>query len=217
MAGRLAIDISDSERARIRRLFEQERKLWKQGFTYVAGVDEAGRGPLAGPVVAAAVVFPAEVYLTGINDSKVLSPKRREELYEEIYTAAVCVGVGQSSPAEIDQMNILRASLLAMRRAVENLVVTPECLLIDGKYEIPDYFHSQKAFVKGDSKCYSIAAASIVAKVERDRIMREYHKLYPQYGFDRHKGYPSKVHRRAIRDHGFCEIHRRTFNVKLEA
>lgn len=208
--------ISADERVRIRELFRFERECWSSGMTYVAGVDEAGRGPLAGPVVAAAVIFPEEVFIPELNDSKLLSPAKRERLTQQIKSAAVCVGVGQSSPEEIDRMNILQASLLAMRRAVEDLFVTPDILLIDGTQELPAYSRPQKAIVRGDRRTASVAAASIIAKVRRDTIMRDYHRIYPQYGFDRHKGYPSPAHREAIRKYGFCDIHRRSFNVKFD-
>jgi ribonuclease HII len=167
-------------------------------------------------VVAAAVVFPEEVFIAGLDDSKRLSSTAREALAEIIQDTAVCVGIGISTPEEIDRWNILQASLLAMRRAVEDLWITPDVLIVDGNREIPDYFIAQKALVKGDQKSASVAAASIIAKVHRDGIMREYHRIYPRYGFDRHKGYPSKAHREAIKKYGICEIHRRSFHIKSD-
>ena len=200
---------------RVEQLLSLENKLHAAGINYLAGVDEAGRGPLAGPVVAAAVIFPQDVYITGINDSKLLSPSRREELYKRIFVESESIGVGQSSPQEIDQINILQASLLAMKRALENLTAMPDYVLIDGLHVIPDYPVHQEALVKGDRRSFSVAAASIIAKVERDRLMMNYHQAYPEYGFDRHKGYPSKAHRTAIKMHGYCDIHRRSFKVTL--
>jgi ribonuclease HII len=193
----------------------REAQLWNAGFRRVAGIDEAGRGPLAGPVVAAAVIFPVGGFIDGVDDSKRLSPRKREILIDRIREKALFVGIGQCSPAEIDEMNILQASLEAMKRAVDTLPRSPDHLLIDGRWELPGYQGSQEAVVKGDQSCFSVAAASIVAKVTRDRIMREYHAIYPQYGFDRHKGYPSKTHREAIKKYGYCDIHRRSFKVKL--
>jgi len=196
-------------------VFSYERAVWQQGLNYVAGVDEAGRGPLAGPVVAAAVIFLDDSGIDGVKDSKLMTPLQREKLYDEIIGEALCVGVGQASPVEIDRLNILQASLLAMRRAVEDLVITPEHVLIDGNQSVPHLCCPQQTIVKGDQHCFSISAASIIAKVTRDRMMIDYHQLYPHYGFDKHKGYPSKSHRRAIQEYGFCEIHRKSFKVTL--
>ena len=207
--------ISEREKARIQELFSIEKALWAGGIRFVAGLDEAGRGPLAGPVVAAAVIFPKVVYIPGLNDSKLLTPTRREKLYGAIIEQASAVGIGEASPQEIDRLNILQASLLAMQRAVFHLALDPEHLLIDGRWELPGCNIEQKALVKGDQRCFSIAAASIIAKVYRDRIMMDYHKLYPQYGFERHKGYPTRAHIEAISEHGYCAIHRRSFNVKF--
>ena len=203
------------ELERVEQLLSLENKLHAAGINHLAGVDEAGRGPLAGPVVAAAVVFPQGVYIKGINDSKLLSPSRREELYTRIFIEADSIGVGQSSPQEIDQINILQASLLAMKRALENLTAMPDYILVDGLHVIPDYPVHQEALVKGDRRSFSVAAASIIAKVERDRLMVNYHQTYPEYGFERHKGYPSKAHRIAIKKYGYCDIHRRSFKVTL--
>ena len=200
---------------RVDALLQHEARLWHAGFHLVAGIDEAGRGPLAGPVVAAAVIFPIGTFIEGIDDSKRLSPRRREYLFDLIQEKALCLGIGKCSPEEIDDINILQASLKAMRRAVEKLSEAPDHLLIDGRWELPGYEGSQEALVKGDSRCFSVAAASIIAKVTRDRIMREYHATFPQYGFDRHKGYPSKAHREAIKKYGYCDIHRRSFKVTL--
>jgi ribonuclease HII len=187
-----------------------EKKATREGYNNIAGVDEAGRGPLAGPVVSAAVILPQALPVAGVIDSKKLSAKNRSRLYEEIYSHAVSIGIGIVDPAEIDRINILRASLLAMSMAVENLRPQPECLLIDGPFQVSTHL-PQKPIVKGDALSVSIAAASIVAKVTRDRLMEIYDEYYPQFGFFRHKGYPTRAHKAAIRKFGYCPIHRRTF------
>ena len=176
----------------------------------VAGLDEAGRGPLAGPVVAAAVIVPAAFPLDDVTDSKKLTPKKRDRLYDHIYTHAVSVGIGIVDAVEIDRMNILRASLMAMALSIDNLRPAGDYLLVDGTFPIPSHL-PQRTIPKGDARSVSIAAASIVAKVTRDRLMQRYHEDYPQFGFDRHKGYPTRAHREAIRRYGTCPIHRRTF------
>jgi len=187
-----------------------EEHLRGQGFQRIVGIDEAGRGPLAGPVVAAAVqILPAR-FGSEIRDSKALSPRKRELAYEEILRTCL-VGVGQASPAEIDELNILQATFLAMRRAIEALPVEPDFCLVDGSLPIPGLSVPQRAVVKGDQLCLSIAAASIVAKVERDRIMDRFHELYPAYNFGKNKGYPTREHRAAIRQAGLCPLHRRSF------
>jgi ribonuclease HII len=192
-----------------------EGQAYAQGFRTVAGVDEAGRGPLAGPVVAAAVVLDANHPIAGIDDSKKLTPKKRERLFDELQNQAVAVGVGLAGPDEIDRINILQASLLAMQRAVDDMRLQPDYLLIDGLFTIPSLL-PQKPITKGDSRSASIAAASIVAKVTRDRLMQTYHATYPQYGFAGHKGYPTQAHKDAIRRFGCCPIHRRTFKGVYE-
>ena len=175
-----------------------------------AGIDEAGRGPLAGPVVAAAVIMPKDCPLLYINDSKKLSAAKREELFDQIMDQAVSVGLGMASPARIDEINILQATYEAMREAVSQLDPVPE-LLINDAVIIPGLSVSQKSVIKGDAKCYSIAAASIIAKVTRDRIMEQYDSLYPEYGFAAHKGYGSAAHIAALKEYGACPIHRRSF------
>jgi len=187
-----------------------EKKATREGYNKIAGIDEAGRGPLAGPVVSAAVILPQAPPINGVIDSKKLSAKNRSRLYDEIYSRAVSVGIGIVDPAEIDRINILRASLLAMSMAVANLRPQPECLLIDGPFQISTHL-PQKPIAKGDALSVSIAAASIVAKVTRDRLMERYDEYYPQFGFSQHKGYPTRAHKAAIRKFGFCPIHRRTF------
>jgi len=193
-----------------RDLWDYETKAREKGYRLVAGADEAGRGPLAGPVVAAAVVLPADSILPGLDDSKKLSPAKREELFPKIQTQAIAYGVVVVSPEVIDEINILQAALLAMQQAVEQLQPVPDLLLIDGNKKINSTL-DQWAIVKGDSKSLSIAAASVLAKVTRDHIMQDYHHLYPQYEFARHKGYGTKLHRDLIAEHGPCPIHRRTF------
>lgn len=191
-------------------LWRFERDAIEEGHTTVAGIDEVGRGPLAGPVVSAAVILPVSLSLPGVIDSKQLTHRKRCQLYERIYESAVSVGLGIVDPIEIDRINILKASLLSMAISVENLSPQPDYLLIDGLYAIPSD-RPQRPIPKGDSLSASIAAASIVAKVTRDRMMERYHEDYPQFGFDTHKGYPTRSHREAIRRFGSCPIHRRSF------
>ena len=191
-------------------LWAFERSLWARGFSRIAGVDEAGRGPLAGPVVSAAVVLPAGFPTRGVDDSKRLTARQRERGYDHIYSHAQAVGIGIVDPHEIDRINILQAARLSMAIAVANLTPPPHFLLIDGNFGI-EAAYPQQAVVKGDSLSASVAAASIVAKVTRDRLMHRYHLDFPQYGFDRHKGYPTKSHRAAIAAYGPCSIHRRSF------
>jgi ribonuclease HII len=201
-------------------MWEYERKALSKGYKQIAGIDEAGRGPLAGPVVSAAVILPEDFSCPGITDSKKLSAKKRNEFFPLIKSQAVCVATGIASHQEIDQINILKASLLSMKRAVENLsqscdsvhsdFLLPDYLLIDGKFNI-DIDIDQLAIVKGDSKSISIAAASIIAKVTRDSIMKNLHEKYPLYNFIQHKGYPTKAHKEAILKHGPCPVHRQTF------
>jgi len=189
-------------------VFENEAKA--KGFQTVAGVDEAGRAPLAGPVVSAAVILPAGFAVGGVTDSKKLGPQKRCKLYGEIYAHALSVGIGIVDPLQIDRINILQASLQSMALAVQSLRPRPDFLLIDGIFRIPSAL-SQQTIVDGDNLSISIAAASIVAKVTRDNLMEVYHQEYPQFGFHRHKGYPTPAHRAAIREFGCCPIHRKTF------
>lgn len=191
-------------------LWAFEKRVAENGFSMIAGVDEAGRGPLAGPVVSAAVILPSNFQAPGLIDSKKLTPKKREIFYEMIFSGADAIGIGIVEVAEIDRVNILQAALHSMAIAVENLKPQPDFLLIDGKFTIPKKY-PQQAIVKGDSLSLSISAASVIAKVTRDRIMVNFHADYPIYGFNRHKGYPTKEHREAIRIHGCCPIHRKTF------
>ena len=191
-------------------LWAFEKTLHTQGYDKIAGVDEAGRGPLAGPVVSAAVILPWDFEVGRITDSKQLTARRRERLYARIYDEALAVGIGIVDAVEIDRINILQASRLSMALAVANLSPQPEFVLIDGSFDIPARL-PQQPIVKGDARSASVAAASIVAKVSRDRLMQRYHLDFPQFGFDRHKGYPTHAHKAAIAVHGPCLIHRRSF------
>ena len=188
-----------------------DKTLWKK-YSLIAGVDEAGRGPLAGPVVAAAVVLPKNFIRQGIDDSKKLSPERREHLYAEITHSAIAYCFGIVDAATIDTINILEATKRAMRDAIAGLDPVPQFVLIDG-LPIGDLPIPYQALVKGDTLSISIAAASILAKVRRDTIMRQYHDSYPQYQFQKHKGYPTKAHRACIERYGACPIHRRSFKL----
>ena len=187
-----------------------EKQAMLGGYNVIAGVDEAGRGPLAGPVVSAAVVLPESFDVPGINDSKKLSEKKREALFPVIQNQAIAFGIGIADHGEIDRINILQASLLSMKRAVDDLGLTPDYLLIDGKFTI-DSDIDQRPVIKGDALSLSIAAASILAKVTRDRIMTGLDLQYPEYGFKHHKGYPTKANKQAILTYGPCPIHRKSF------
>lgn len=184
-----------------------------RGLTPLAGVDEAGRGCLAGPVVAAAVLLPPDALLAGVTDSKQLSPDGRARAFEAIHEQAWAVGVGTCSPAEIDRLNILHASLEAMRRAVEALGVLPAHVLVDGNRVFPRCPAPAEAIVKGDARSLCVAAASIVAKVTRDRLMERLHDMHPQYGWDRNKGYPTAAHYAGLAEHGSTPHHRRSFRL----
>lgn len=196
-------------------LWQIEREL-KDTYPILCGVDEAGRGPLAGPVVAAAVVLRDGTELSGLDDSKKLTEPQRDALFTEICTKAVSYGIGLATEEEIDEINILNATYQAMNRAIENMAVVPDLCLIDGN-RANGVEYANQCIVKGDSKCASIAAASILAKVFRDRIMTVLHDEYPQYGFDRHKGYPTKAHYAALEEHGPSPVHRKSFLKKWEA
>lgn len=191
-------------------MWQFEHEATARGFNSIAGIDEAGRGPLAGPVVSAAVILPLDFFCEGIDDSKRLSEKKRAAFFPVIKEQAIAVATGIATHKEIDQINILQATLLSMKRAVENLSHPPNFLLIDGKFTL-DMDIDQSAIIKGDSKSISIAAASIIAKVTRDAIMKDLHETYPDYNFLQHKGYPTKAHKQAILTHGPCPVHRRSF------
>lgn len=188
-----------------------EQMLAKKEYEAVCGVDEVGRGPLAGPVVAAAVIIPPGIELEGVTDSKKLSSVRREEWFEKIVELGLPCAVGIINNEGIDKMNILKASLMAMRKAVMDLKQAPDFILVDGEYPIPKIEQPQFAIVGGDQRCRCIGAASIVAKVTRDRIMDRYQALYPSFSFSQHKGYPTPAHLEELREHGPCEIHRKSF------
>ena len=204
-----------AERRRLDSLLARERKLWRTGTTRVAGVDEAGMGPLAGPVVAAAVIFEPGTKIDGVDDSKRLSSRRRRELAEIIAQDAVAVGIGEASVAEIDRLNIYHAGLLAMKRAVAELNPPPEVALVDGR-RIPGLEIPQHDCAAGDRRHFCIAGASIVAKTHRDRLMEKLNREYPEYGFAKHKGYGTEQHRRAIEKHGRTPAHRRSFGRGVE-
>ena len=195
-----------------------ENTMWEiedsLGLELICGVDEAGRGPLPGPVCAAAVILPEHLQIPGLNDSKKLTDKKRRELFPIIQEQAIAYGIGLASESEIDEINILQATFLAMRRALEQLTVRPEIALIDGNRET-DFGLPVKTVVKGDSLSANIAAASVLAKVTRDNIMVEMARQYPEYGFEIHKGYGTKAHYEALRTYGPCSIHRKTFLKKF--
>lgn len=194
--------------------YEYEKQALSEGFQTVCGIDEAGRGPLCGPVCAAAVILPIDCEIEGINDSKKLSEKKREALYDVIISKAIAYSVSMTDAKTIDEINILQATFLAMRNAVSSLKVKPDIALIDGNGK-PGLEIEERTIIKGDAKCISVAAASILAKVTRDRYMLELDKKYPQYQFARHKGYGTKLHYQMIEQYGICDEHRKTFLKKI--
>ena len=204
----------EQELLRQEKMKETERRLYEKGYKYIAGVDEAGRGPLAGPVYAAAVILPQDIRLDGINDSKKLSPKKREELFSEITKKAVAYAIFSVDEKKIDEINILNATHMAMNGAVAELSQKPDYVIIDGN-SIKGMNLPHETIVKGDAKSISIAAASILAKVARDRYITEMAEVYPEYHFDKHKGYGTKEHTDAILKYGVSPIHRKTFLKKL--
>ncbi|RAK23352.1 RNase HII [Anoxybacillus vitaminiphilus] len=208
-------ELEAAQKARFEQMSRYERELYEQNVQYIAGVDEVGRGPIAGPVVAAAVILPKHVYLPGLNDSKKLSESKREELYTQIMNCAVSIGIGVVSAAEIDQLNIYQATKKAMVQAVQQLTPQPDYLLIDAM-ELPVSF-PQLSIVKGDANSISIAASSIIAKVTRDRFMKELGNQYPEYGFEKHMGYGTKEHLEAIQKYGIISEHRKSFAPVREA
>lgn len=193
---------------------EFEKEALAKGYKSVCGVDEAGRGPLAGPVCAAAVILPEGVIIDGVNDSKKLSEKKRESLFDVIREQALSYSIAYATVDEIEEINILNATMLAMRRAIDGLDIKADYAMIDGN-KIPPIDIDAKCIVKGDAKSMSIACASILAKVSRDRLLYKYAEEYPMYGFDKHKGYGTKVHREAILKYGPCPYHRKSFLKKL--
>ena len=212
MAIRIKTDEKEMQRLHI--MTEYERQCHAQGYKLVAGIDEAGRGPLAGPVVAAAVILGEGVVIPGVNDSKKLSEAKREYLYDEIKAKALAVGIGMAEVELIDEINILNATYVAMKRAIEGLRVKPDYLLLDA-VSLKDVEIPQQGIIKGDSLSLSIAAASIVAKVERDRLISSYDELYSEYKFSKHKGYGTKEHMECIRRLGLLPIHRRSFTKNI--
>lgn len=198
-----------------RRWIPYEQEAFIEGYKTIAGIDEAGRGSLAGPVVAAAVILPIGTHIEGLKDSKLLTERKREAFFHRICSEASAIGIGIIDEKVIDEINIYKATIRAMVEATANLGVKPDCLLIDA-LSLPNISIPQKAIIKGDALCQSIAAASVIAKVTRDRIMIEYHGKYPQYNFIFHKGYGTKEHKGRIRDFGPCEIHRKTFRGVLQ-
>lgn len=213
--------MKEKELERLNQIKKIEEELYENGTTSIAGIDEAGRGPLAGPVVVACVVMPRDSMIGGVNDSKKVSEKKREKLYEEITREALGYGVGIISQEEIDRINILNATKEGLTLAIKNLETDlqeknrdfqkPEIILVDALTKIDTDHIPYRSIIKGDSKSYSIAAASIIAKVTRDRIMRQWDEVYPMYGFEKHKGYGTAAHITAIKEHGLCPLHRRSF------
>ena len=195
-------------------LWQLESEIYAEGFEYICGVDEAGRGPLAGPVCAAAVILPRGLEIPGLDDSKKLTEKKREALFDVIISEAISYGIAFASVDEIEELNILNAAMLAMNRAIEKLDHMPQLALIDGNRNSGIAVPS-RCVVKGDARCADIAAASILAKVTRDRLMTELAKSYPQYHFEQHKGYGTKLHYEALREYGPCELHRPSFLRKM--
>ena len=203
--------MKEKEEERLKILKQDEEKLYSDKIKLIAGIDEAGRGPLAGPVVVGVAIMPRDSMIEGVNDSKKVSEKKREKLYDEITNQAIAWNVGMADQNEIDEINILNATKLALTRAVEGLNTKPDLILVDALTNIDTKGIPYKSIIKGDAKEYSIACASIIAKVTRDRMMREYDKIYPQYGFEAHKGYGTAKHIQAIKEYGPCIIHRESF------
>ena len=203
--------MKEKEEERLKALKEIEENLYKQGCKSICGIDEAGRGPLAGPVVVAAVILPRESMIEGVNDSKKVSEKKREILYEQILQEAISYGVGIIDQKEIDTINILNATKKGLTTAVQALTVKPDRIIVDALEHIDTCHIPYTSIIKGDAKCYSIAAASIIAKVTRDRVMRQWDEVYPQYGFAKHKGYGTRAHIEAIKEYGLTPIHRLSF------
>ncbi len=203
--------MKEKELERLTKLKEIEKDLYEKGFQKIAGIDEAGRGPLAGPVVVAGVIMPQDSMIEGVNDSKKVSEKKREKLYDLILEQAISYSVAIIGQDVIDEINILNATKQGVTKVVEGLEVKPNLILVDALTHIDTKGIPYDSIVKGDAKCYNIAAASIIAKVTRDRIMRQWDEDYPQYGFAQHKGYGTAKHIEAIKEYGLCPIHRRSF------
>lgn len=221
LAKKGTIKMKEKELERLKEIKKIEEELYANGTTSIAGIDEAGRGPLAGPVVVACVVMPRDSMIEGVNDSKKVSEKKREKLYEEIIKEAIGYGVGIISQEEIDRINILNATKEGLTTAIKEMEKDlkekkrnfdkPEIILVDALTKIDTDHIPYKSIIKGDAKSYSIAAASIIAKVTRDRIMRQWAEVYPMYGFEKHKGYGTSAHISAIKEYGLCPLHRKSF------
>ena len=203
--------IKEKEIERLTNLKSMEKELYDKGFEHICGIDEAGRGPLAGPVVVAGVIMPKDSMIEGVNDSKKVSEKKREKLYDLILEEAISYAVAIIGQDVIDEINILNATKQGVTKVVEELDVKPNLILVDALTHINTKGIPYDSIIKGDAKCYNIAAASIIAKVTRDRIMREWDEIYPQYGFINHKGYGTAKHIEALKEYGPCPIHRKTF------
>ena len=204
--------MKEKEEKRLQEIKKMENHMYEtEKIQYICGIDEAGRGPLAGPVVVAAVIMPKDSLIEGVNDSKKVSEKKREKLYEQIMEEAISYEVAIIDQKEIDAVNILNATKEGLTKAVQGLTVKPQKILVDALQKIDTCGIPYVSIVKGDAKCYSIAAASILAKVTRDRIMRQWDEVYPQYGFAKHKGYGTKAHIEAIQQYGLCPLHRLSF------
>lgn len=203
--------MKEKEELRLKELKKIEDDIYSQGVNYICGIDEAGRGPLAGPVVVASVVMPKDSMIEGVNDSKKVSEKKREKLYDEIIENAISYSVGIVDQKEIDRVNILNATKAGLTESIKGLKVKPDIILVDALKGIDTCGIPYESIIKGDAKCYSIAAASIIAKVTRDRIMRQWHEVYPQYNFIQHKGYGTAAHIAAIKEYGLCPLHRLSF------
>lgn len=203
--------MKEKELLRLKEIRKIEEDIYSQGTEYICGIDEAGRGPLAGPVVVASVIMPKDSMIEGVNDSKKISEKKREKLYEEIIENAISYSVGIVDEKEIDRVNILNATKAGLTECIKGLKVKPEIILVDALTGIDTCGIPYHSIVKGDAKSYSIAAASIIAKVTRDRIMRQWHEVYPQYNFIQHKGYGTAAHISAIKEYGLTPLHRRSF------
>lgn len=203
--------MKEKEIERLNLLKKDELELYNQGYQFICGIDEAGRGPLAGPVVVAAVIMPKDSFIEGVNDSKKVSEKKREKLYDEIISNCVSYAVGIIDQNKIDEINILEATRLGVKESVEQLEQKPDIILVDALTKIDTGGVPYNSIIKGDAKEYSIACASIIAKVTRDRIMREWDEVYPIYGFAKHKGYGTAEHIRIIKENGPCIIHRKSF------
>ena len=205
--------MKEKEELRLKELKRQEDELRNRGFNMICGIDEAGRGPLAGPIVVASVIMPADSMIEGVNDSKKVSEKKREKLYDQILEEAISYGVGIVGQDEIDEINILNATKKGLTMSLKELTVKPDLIIVDALTHIDTMGIPYESIIKGDAKCYSISAASIIAKVTRDRIMREWDKVYPEYGFEKHKGYGTSAHIEAIKKYGLCPIHRKSFTT----